>query len=623
MSLDPQTIVFMNIIGTMLMGVSLFIVSRGYLGQVKGLTKWALATLLQSLGWIILSVLRGKVPDIISVVGGNGLILICLGLYFTILARFINKPVRFFWIFLLIALEAIVLAYFVLITPDVAARIATISACSALLMFASSYILFANKSNRPTSHLLTAGMFTICGSILTMRCFYSLLVDTDPNQLPFGHHPMQDISYLTFFITSVMLTFCFVLMCNDKYINERKQTEEELIKAKKLAEQLVRSKDRFLSNMSHEIRTPLNGIIGFTNMLLQSELPPKQKQQIEIIKTSGNILMILINDILDLAKINEGKMILETSEFKLSDLVNDILATFELRKIEKALKINLNYDNTIPQFLIGDPFRISQILINLVNNSIKFTNNGGQLNININLLKQDEEKALVEFRITDTGIGIPKEKLDTIFEPFVQNSHNIAHKYEGTGLGLSIVKRLLNLMNGTISIKSELDEGTTVTLIIPLKITEATQIPIEKKTILLTDDLEKIGPLKILLAEDNPINQFLAQTILLQFGFSIDTVENGKLAIEYLNKSDYDIILMDLKMPEMGGLETAQYIRTQLQPPKSVIPIIAITADVTEADVNKYNKSGMNDYVLKPFDQTELLNKIINLVKKNEKKTEL
>jgi PAS domain S-box-containing protein len=870
MNLDPKTIIMMNIVGTLLMSLSLFIVARGYLGQIKGITKWSIATLIQSLGWIILSVLRDKVPEIISVVLGNGLILLCLGLYFNILAEFNNQKIRRVWIYLLVGLEACLLAYFVLITPHVSARIAIISGISSCLMFSSSYILLFKSNNRHASHLLTATMFTICGIILAARCFYSLFVAPDPIQLPFGAYPMQNISYLTFYITSIMLTFGFVLMCNERYafqrkkaeekliknekqlndaqqlakigswefnlitfdltwsiehyrifeleetppdklydayrskihpdditmldtvvnnaiehgkgfnyehrvicnngtikyvigigrtvideqgksielrgtiqditqrkkaedalkaseekfsllaknatdivslhdlnfnyiyvsdsakrtlgyepeeligksaldfihpedleyvknryegmlsrtsiefsqfrnikkdgsycwmesagnftfdkdgvisgltintrdISERKQIEEQLIIAKKLAEELASAKDRFLSNMSHEIRTPLNGIIGFTNVLLQSDLPPKQKKQVEIIKTSGNILMVLINDILDLAKINEGKIELEESVFDLSELINDILISFELRIDEKDLKMFSKYDKNIPNVLIGDPIRISQILINLINNSKKFTNNGGQINVNMHLLEEDEEKAIIEFSITDTGIGIPKEKLETIFEPFVQADNGPHYKHEGTGLGLSIVKRLVGLMNGSVSINSEVNKGSTVIFTIPLKKTTAIEVATKKLLPLLSDDLTKIGHLKVLIADDNEINQLLAQTILLKFGFEVDSAENGKIAIELLNKKQYDIILMDLKMPEMGGFETAHYIRTQMLPPKSTIPIIAITADITKADLETFTEAGINDFILKPFDQTDLLNKIISLAKK-------
>lgn len=622
MNFDAKTIVMMNIIGTLLMSISLFVVSRGYLAHIKGVTKWAVATLIQSIGWIIVAVLRDVVPDVISIVVGNSLTLLSLGLYFNILVEFNNKTVRPFWVYILVGIEAIILTYFVLVDPDVSARISVISGFAALFMFASSYILLVHKSYRPVSHLLTAVLFAICAIILSIRSVYTLIAETNLNQMPFGVYPMQNFAFLTFYVTSVMLTFSFVLMCNERYIFERKQVENELIIAKKLAEELAGAKDRFLSNMSHEIRTPLNGIIGFTNILMQSDMPALQKKQVGIIKTSGNILMTLINEILDLAKINEGKMDLEASEFNLSDLVKDILVSFELRIDEKELKMGLIFDENIPPLLIGDPIRISQVLINLINNSKKFTNKGGQINVKVSLLEQDDEKALIEFSISDNGIGISDEKLKIIFDPFVQDNKGTTLKNEGTGLGLSIVKRLVNLMNGTIHIEGKLKQGTTVTVTISLKKTKAVELPDIKEKTFLGYDREKMGNLKILLAEDNPINQLLAQTILFQSGFEVDTAENGKIAIGLLTKNQYDIILMDLKMPEMGGFEATQYIRANMQSPKSEIPIIAITADVTKADIDNYKKIGINDYVLKPFDQTDLLNKIIHQVKETEMKQE-
>ncbi len=386
-----------------------------------------------------------------------------------------------------------------------------------------------------------------------------------------------------------------------------------------IAEDAVKAKQQFLSSMSHEIRTPLNGIIGFTKILLRDVLTDTQRKQLEAVKTSSDILLVLINDILDLAKIEAGQMNIEKIGLKLSDLINTVLGTFELRFEEKELRIRKRYDDKIPQILLGDPVRISQILLNLLSNSFKFTPNRGQISINVNLLNQDEENASVEFVFTDTGIGISPEKLSIIFEPFIQSSSDTARRYGGTGLGLSIVKRLVTLMDGTISVASKLDEGTTVTFVLPLKKTTATEISREKDTILLAQDLKDLGQLNILLVEDIPVNQFLALTILDDFGFKVDTAENGKIAIEMLEKNDYDIILMDLMMPEMGGFEATQYIRTKMHSSKSNIPIIALTADVNKSDVDKCHKVGMNDYVSKPFNPTDLMNKIIRLLKKTEK----
>jgi PAS domain S-box-containing protein len=403
-------------------------------------------------------------------------------------------------------------------------------------------------------------------------------------------------------------------------VTEQKRIATELTEAKELAEKLAGAKDQFLASMSHEIRTPLNGIIGFTKILLRNDTTQKQRHQLDAIKTSSDILLVLINDILDLAKIEAGKMNIETTELKLSELINSVLGSFELRFQEKELKINKQYDNNIPKILIGDPVRINQILLNLLSNSVKFTGNGGQISISVNLLDEDEEKTNIELIISDTGIGISPEKLDVIFQPFMQSSSDTARKYGGTGLGLSIVKQLLDLMGGTVSVKSEINKSSTFTITLPLKKTTATEISKDIETKIHSGELLRLGKLKILLVEDIPINQFLAQTILHDFGFETDTAENGKIAIQLLEKNQYDIVLMDLMMPEMNGFEATQHIRNKMQPPKSTIPIIALTADVTKADVDKCSEVGMDEYVSKPINETDLLNKIAQLVKKNKNK---
>ena len=395
--------------------------------------------------------------------------------------------------------------------------------------------------------------------------------------------------------------------------------EEAKIKAEnatRIAEHAVNAKQQFLSNMSHEIRTPLNGIIGFTKILLRNETTEKQKYQLDAIKTSSDILLVLINDILDLAKIEAGKMSIEQTELKLSDLINTVLGTFELRFQEKELKINKQFDSRIPTILMGDPVRIHQILLNLLSNSVKFTKNTGQISISVNLLNEDDVNANIEFIVSDSGIGISDEKLETIFQPFMQSGSDTARKFGGTGLGLSIVKRLVDLMGGTISVKSKLDLGSFFTITLPFKKTSATEILKKTEIKIHQDELKRLGMLKILLVEDIPVNQFLAQTILHDFGFETDTAENGKIAIELLQKNEYDIVLMDLMMPEMTGFEATQYIRNKMEPPKSTIPIIALTADVTKADVDKCSEVGMNEYVSKPINETDLLTKIARLVNK-------
>jgi PAS domain S-box-containing protein len=399
----------------------------------------------------------------------------------------------------------------------------------------------------------------------------------------------------------------------------RIKIQNELIEAKEEAERLSGFKDQFLANMSHEIRTPLNGIIGFNKILLRSSLTEKQKEQLTAIKVSSDILLVVINDILDLSKIEAGKMILEKTELKIPHLINSLISTFELRLEEKKQTLQTHYDERIPDWVLGDPIRINQILLNLIANAIKFTNVGGAIRIRVNLLKEEGDTVIIEIKISDTGIGIPEDKIENIFDPFIQSNDNTFRKFGGSGLGLNIVKQLIDLMKGTISVKSELHIGSTFNLTIPLIKTENTTIKIEETVsnnnkLELLEQLKGLEKLKILIVDDMVINQLLAKTIIEGIGFETALAENGKVAIELLKKNTYDIILMDLQMPEMNGWEATYYIRNKMDTSKSSIPIIALTADVTQKSAAKCIEAGMDEYVSKPINETELLNKVIKLV---------
>ena len=398
-------------------------------------------------------------------------------------------------------------------------------------------------------------------------------------------------------------------------ITKRKEIKNELIQAKEQAEELTGFKDQFLAHMSHEIRTPLNGIIGFTKILLRNKTTKEQKHQLNAIKTSSDILLVVVNDILDLAKIEAGKMILEKTALKLRDLVTSVLSSFKLRLKEKEQVLETKFDEDIPKWLVGDTVRINQILLNLIGNAIKFTPIGGSISIHTKLFQQDEEKVILKINISDTGIGIPPDKIKNIFDPFTQSSNNTARIYGGSGLGLNIVKQLIDLMHGSIAVKSQMSIGSEFTLTLPLMKAEKKTIRTEK--IMATEDtLASIGPLNILIVDDIRINQFLAQTILHDFGFKSDIAENGKIAIKLLKENNYDLILMDLQMPEMNGWDATKYIRSKMKAPKSRIPIIALTADVTEKNADNCIEAGMDAYVSKPINEKDLLHKIIRLVKK-------
>ena len=387
------------------------------------------------------------------------------------------------------------------------------------------------------------------------------------------------------------------------------QAKSKAESATRIAVDAVKAKQQFLSNMSHEIRTPMNAIIGFTKVVLRTDVTEKQKEYLEAIKTSGDALIVLINDILDLAKVDAGKMTFTQVPFKMSISISAMLHLFETKIYEKNLQLIKEYDDTIPEVLVGDPVRLHQIILNLVSNAVKFTSKG-KIIVGVKLLNQDSEKATIEFSVTDTGIGIPESKLSTIFENFQQATSSTSRLYGGTGLGLAIVKQLVEPQGGTIDVKSKMNEGSIFSFKLSF---QKTVSEAELKTEIIEEEPE-IKNIKVLVVEDIAINQLLMKTLLDDFGFQRDIAANGKIAIEKLLINKYDIILMDLHMPEMNGFEATEYIRAEID---SKIPIIALTADVTTVDLEKCKAVGMNDYIAKPVDERVLYSKIINLIQKS------
>ncbi|HTL81284.1 MAG TPA: ATP-binding protein, partial [Bacteroidia bacterium] len=412
-------------------------------------------------------------------------------------------------------------------------------------------------------------------------------------------------------------------------VTEQKRIETELMEAKvfaelateiaqeaklkaenatRIAEDAVKAKQQFLSNMSHEIRTPMNAIIGFTKVVLKTELTAKQKEYLNAIKVSGDALIVLINDILDLAKVDAGKMSFERIPFRMSSSLAAMLQLFEAKIQEKNLQLVREYDKRIPEMLIGDPVRLHQIILNLVSNAVKFTNTGS-ITIKVSLLHEDNENVAISFAVIDTGIGIKESKIEKIFENFQQASSGTSRLYGGTGLGLAIVKQLVEMQGGKIKVISTIDKGSTFEFTLSF---QKTNMKAETEGAFTIAD-SSVRDIKVLVVEDIPLNQLLMKTLLDDFGFDRDIAANGKIAIEFLQRKSYDLILMDLQMPEMNGFETTTYIRTKLN---SRIPIIALTADVTTADLEKCRSVGMNDYIAKPVDEKLLYTKIIGLVKK-------
>ncbi len=379
--------------------------------------------------------------------------------------------------------------------------------------------------------------------------------------------------------------------------------------ATKIAEDSVKAKQQFLSNMSHEIRTPMNAIIGFTKVLLKTDLANKQIEYLQAIKLSGDSLIVLINDILDLAKVDAGKMEFEEVPFQMAVTISAMLHLFEPKIQEKNLVLIKEYDTNIPNVLLGDSVRLNQIILNLISNSVKFTNSG-KIVVSVKLVSEDETSVDIKFAVTDDGIGIPEDKIGNIFENFNQATSGTSRIYGGTGLGLAIVKQLVQGQGGSCSVESRVNVGSTFSFILKFKKTNE-QVESE---IDITHLNTEVNNIHLLVVEDILLNQLLMKTLLDDFGFECDIASNGQIAIEKMQNNTYDIILMDLQMPVMNGFKTTEYIRKNL---KSTIPIIALTADVTTVDLAKCKLVGMNDYLAKPVNENVLYKKIMALLKKS------
>jgi len=390
-------------------------------------------------------------------------------------------------------------------------------------------------------------------------------------------------------------------------ITDIKEIQNELIQAKEIAEDSARTKEMFLANMSHEIRTPMNAIVGMTNLLSESELTNKQEDYLRAIKTSGDNLLVIINDILDISKIESGKLKIEKINFDFRELINNTKRSIELKAEEKDLLFSLDIKDDVPSVLVSDPVRLNQVLINLLGNSIKFTKKGS-VSLICSVMGIENEEAKIKFEVKDTGVGIDSNKLDKIFESFAQEDESTTRKFGGTGLGLSISRQLVSLLGGELEVESELGNGANFYFTLNLPIGENA---VKKKKIIIDIGTNPLKNKKVLLAEDNEINSFLATTVLSKWDIEVDVAEDGQIAVDKLKTNVYDVVLMDIQMPVMGGLEATQVIRKQL---KLDIPIIALTANAVKGDREEFLLAGMDDYISKPFDATILFNKLVSYI---------
>ncbi|QCU89632.1 PAS domain-containing hybrid sensor histidine kinase/response regulator [Thiomicrorhabdus sediminis] len=374
-------------------------------------------------------------------------------------------------------------------------------------------------------------------------------------------------------------------------ITERKHMEEDLKKERNKAEQAAKAKTDFLSVMSHEIRTPLNSVIGNAGLLLSEDLAEDIAKPIEMIKRSGEHLLYLINDILDFNRLEAGKVELEKSPFRLRQQVDTIMEMSMTNAKLKKLQLVSDIAEPLAEFYIGDEGRLRQILLNLVSNAIKFTEQGS-----VTITVENIERG-VRFEITDTGIGIAESAIPKLFSEFSQADSSTSRKFGGSGLGLSICKKLVEAMGGNIGVQSQLNSGTTFWFELPLLPASDKDVASKQES---TEDVAPKRALKVLVAEDNAANQFLIRAVLEKFGHQVKVVENGLLAYESVQQDDYDLVLMDMQMPEMDGLQSTQNIR-MLEGSFANIPIIALTANTHESDYEAVMAAGMNDFITKPI----------------------
>lgn len=395
-------------------------------------------------------------------------------------------------------------------------------------------------------------------------------------------------------------------------ITEKKKTEFRLVHAKNIAEQSAKVKEQFLANMSHEIRTPMNSIIGFTELLMRSKLNSDQQDSVNAIRQAGENLTVIINDILDFSKIEAGKLNIEHTLFSFPEVIKMVKSLFALKAQQKNIKLIFNIDHKIPQVLVGDALRLNQVLVNLVSNAMKFTSKGW-IELSAELRSIAEKRCIIQFKVEDTGIGIPKDKLDMVFQSFTQASSDTTRKYGGTGLGLTIVDQLVKLMGGTLNLKSNEGTGTLFSFTLEFEQGSEEDIVLINKVIAPAEDVSLKG-MKILLCEDNEMNQRLVDKIIRkQWNADLDIAPNGKAGFELFKQNQYNIILMDMQMPEMDGFETTRRIRKYRDKEKAQVPIMAMTADALVEERKKCFEAGMNDYLSKPFKQGELLHKILTL----------
>ena len=421
--------------------------------------------------------------------------------------------------------------------------------------------------------------------------------------------------WLAMFSVSGTLLAILVMLIIVRYVRKTHVYQIALQTSKDEAEKLARTKELFMANMSHEIRTPVTAISGFTEQLLHEPLDENINHMLKIIKSSSDHLAKIINDILDFAKLQNGRLSLEKVHFTIAQILEDVFALFERNALRNNTSLTYSISPETPYVLLGDPYRLKQIMINLVSNSVKFTKNG-MVNLSVDCIKKESSEIELVIEVTDTGIGIEESKIDFIFEDFTQEEMSTTRKYGGTGLGLSIVKKLIELQSGTIVCVSRKNHGTTITCNIPYQTGDEKLVRKEVNPPLYIP--EEIRNLKILIVDDEEYNRLLFKTILNRWKVSNHEVANGMEALEILKSDRFDLLFMDARMPGIDGLKATRFIRDEMNITESEMPVICISAASVKEDWQKYRQAGMNAVLPKPFTEETLLTTILSVIKDYE-----
>jgi len=420
---------------------------------------------------------------------------------------------------------------------------------------------------------------------------------------------------LGMFSVSGTLLAIIVMLIIVRYVRKTHVYQIALQTSRDEAERLARTKELFMANMSHEIRTPVTAISGFTEQLLHAPLDENTTHTLRVIKSSSDHLAKIINDILDFSKLQNGRLSLEKVHFRINQILEEVFALFERQAIRNNTSLTYSIDTETPPVLLGDPYRLKQIMINLVSNSVKFTRNGTVI-FSVKCIKQEQEEIELVVEVRDTGIGIEESKIDFIFEDFTQEEMSTTRKYGGTGLGLSIVKKLIELHEGTLVCESRKNQGTTITCHIPYQTGDEKLIKKEVEPALYIP--EDVKNLKILIVDDEEYNRLLFKTILDRWKANHTEVSDGMEALELLKSKRYDLLFMDARMPGIDGLKATQFIRNDMHITASEMPVICISAAAVNEDWQKYKNAGMNAFLPKPFSEETLLTTILSVIKDYE-----